>query len=116
MQHPAAYVRRVVVTTFLAERRTTSRRATTPTDNQARLDRPTRDASAAVDDRDELDRLIDQLPHRQRAAVVLRYYLDLDDDAIGAVLDCPAGTVRSLLSRALTTLRVTATTTTTDTS
>ena len=41
------------------------------------------------------------LPQRQRAAVVLRYYLSWDDDAIAETLDCAPATVRSLLSRAL---------------
>jgi DNA-directed RNA polymerase specialized sigma24 family protein len=41
------------------------------------------------------------LPERMRAAVVLRFYEDLDDDAIGQVLSCPAGTVREHIREAL---------------
>jgi len=46
-----------------------------------------------------------QLPARQRAVVVLRYWEDLSDAQIAAALACSPGTVRSQLSRALTKLR-----------
>jgi RNA polymerase sigma factor (sigma-70 family) len=45
------------------------------------------------------------LPHRQRAALVLRYFHDLPDDEIGSALGCRIGTVRSLISRGLAALR-----------
>jgi len=47
-----------------------------------------------------------QLPPRQRAVIVLRYWEDLTDAQIGAALGCSPGTVRSQLSRGLATLRV----------
>ena len=56
-------------------------------------------------DRDELWRLISALPQKQRAVVVLRYYEDLDDAAIAAILDCSPVTVRTHALRALTALR-----------
>jgi RNA polymerase sigma-70 factor (sigma-E family) len=46
-----------------------------------------------------------RLPHRQRTAVVLRYWADLSERDIAEHLDCRPGTVKSLLSRALATLR-----------
>ncbi|MGH2554821.1 MAG: RNA polymerase sigma factor [Actinomycetota bacterium] len=46
-----------------------------------------------------------RLPHRQRAAVVLRYYLDIPDAETGDILRCRRGTVRSLVSRGMETLR-----------
>jgi RNA polymerase sigma factor (sigma-70 family) len=46
-----------------------------------------------------------RLPERQRAAIVLRFYEDLSDTATGLILRCPAGTVRSLVSRGMDTLR-----------
>ncbi|MBM6402586.1 RNA polymerase sigma factor [Phycicoccus sonneratiae] len=49
--------------------------------------------------------LLDRLPPRQRAAVALRYLLDLDDPAIAAALGCSEATVRSHVSRGLATLR-----------
>jgi RNA polymerase sigma-70 factor (sigma-E family) len=45
------------------------------------------------------------LPDRQRKAVVLRYYEDLSESEIAALLECRPGTVKSLLSRAMTRLR-----------
>jgi RNA polymerase sigma-70 factor (sigma-E family) len=46
-----------------------------------------------------------QLPPRQRAVIVLRYWEDLTDAQIAAILGCSPGTVRSQLSRALAKLR-----------
>lgn len=58
---------------------------------------------------DELDetmhRVLVGLPKRQRAAIVLRFYEDLSDVQTAAVLGCSAGTVRSLTSRGMQTLR-----------
>ena len=52
-----------------------------------------------------LGRLLGRLPRQQRAVLVLRYYEDLPDADIAAILDCQPGTVRSLASRALAALR-----------
>ena len=49
--------------------------------------------------------VIDALPYRQRAVLVLRYWLDLSEIEIASALDCRPGTVRSLHFRALATLR-----------
>lgn len=62
------------------------------------------DAGEASADRDEVYRLLRQLPARQRAAVVLRNYADYSDTAIAAVLGCSTSTVRSQISRAFSTL------------
>ncbi|MEH1127893.1 SigE family RNA polymerase sigma factor [Micromonospora sp. CPCC 206061] len=45
------------------------------------------------------------LNRRQRAAVFFRFYLDLPEVAIAEALGCRPGTVKSLLHRALATLR-----------
>jgi RNA polymerase sigma factor (sigma-70 family) len=45
------------------------------------------------------------LNERQRAAVVLRYWSDLSEKEIASVLECRPGTVKSMLSRALSELR-----------
>jgi RNA polymerase sigma-70 factor (sigma-E family) len=57
------------------------------------------------DERTVLWRAIANLPWRQRAAVVLRYYEDLPHEQIGELLRCSTGAVESLLSRAMSTLR-----------
>ena len=46
-----------------------------------------------------------RLPERQRAALVLRFYEDLSDVQTAQVMRCSSGTVRSLVSRAMKTLR-----------
>ena len=46
-----------------------------------------------------------ELPPRQRAAVVLRFYEDLEYAEIGELLGCSEATVRSHVHRALTALR-----------
>jgi RNA polymerase sigma-70 factor (sigma-E family) len=44
---------------------------------------------------------VQRLPHRQREAIVLRYYLDLPEAEIAAVMGISGGSVRSAISRAL---------------
>lgn len=63
------------------------------------------DHAEASADRDQMWLWLGRLPRRQRAALVLRYYESLSDVEIAEVLDCAIGTVRSLISRALATLR-----------
>ena len=55
--------------------------------------------------REELVTALRALPHRQRAALVLRYYADLPEAEIADVFGSPVGTVRSLISRGLKSLR-----------
>jgi RNA polymerase sigma-70 factor (sigma-E family) len=63
------------------------------------------DSSAQVEQRDELFRLLLQLPPRQRAAVMLRYWEDLSEAEAAQVLGCSPGTVKSAASRGLARLR-----------
>ena len=49
--------------------------------------------------------IVDGLPYRQRAVLVLRYWLDLSEDQIASHLGCRNGTVKSLSARALGRLR-----------
>lgn len=53
----------------------------------------------------EFVRLLQGLPEKQRAVLVLRYHQRLDDHDIGRILGCTAMTVRSQASRALAKLR-----------
>jgi RNA polymerase sigma factor (sigma-70 family) len=59
-------------------------------------------------DRDALMAALMQLPYGQRAAVVLRYWLDLSEAVTAAVLGCSVGNVKSQASRALAKLRASA--------
>jgi RNA polymerase sigma factor (sigma-70 family) len=54
---------------------------------------------------DELWQRLADLPRKQRAVLVLRYYEQLTDAEIAAVLGVSHGTVRSQASRALAKLR-----------
>lgn len=53
----------------------------------------------------ELSDALAALPHRQRAALVLRFYGGLPDAAIADALGCRPGTVASLVHRGLAALR-----------
>jgi RNA polymerase sigma-70 factor (sigma-E family) len=66
---------------------------------------PRADAMAEVDLRDALVRLLIQLPPRQRAVIVLRYWEQLSEAETAELLGCSAGTVKSATSRALQRLR-----------
>jgi len=100
---PLAYVRRSVANGFVNHTRRAARRETTVEFLPERPDG--HDRPAQLDDRDELWTMLRELPERQRAALVLRYFHDLADDEIGAALGCRVGTVRSLVSRGLSALR-----------
>ncbi|MGH1561721.1 sigma-70 family RNA polymerase sigma factor [Mumia sp. DW29H23] len=54
---------------------------------------------------DALRRGLDRLTDRQRKAIVLRYWVDLDDATIAEALGCRPATVRSLLARGIARLR-----------
>jgi RNA polymerase sigma-70 factor (sigma-E family) len=56
-------------------------------------------------DRDALWQALRRLPERQRAVLVMRFYLDATDDDIATTLGCRRGTVRSLASRGLAAMR-----------
>ena len=58
-----------------------------------------------IDDRSALLAALQALGPRQRAVVVLRYWLNLSEAEIAAAMNCSVGTVKSQASRALATLR-----------
>ncbi|GAA4502638.1 SigE family RNA polymerase sigma factor [Actinoallomurus oryzae] len=68
-------------------------------------DTPIADHTRRSELRDGLDRILDRLPARQRAAVVLRYYEDLTENEIAEALGVSVGTVKSTVSRAMAKLR-----------
>jgi RNA polymerase sigma-70 factor (sigma-E family) len=103
MEHPAAYARRVLVNLALDGSLKRSRR-------QAELNAASPAEAAApalpLDTHDELHAALVALPPRQRAVLVLRYYLDLPEAEVAAALECSLGTVKSTASRALARLEV----------
>jgi RNA polymerase sigma-70 factor (sigma-E family) len=98
-----AYARKAVVSVVIDAKR---RRSSTevPVDSVA-------DALGADDaanrsaDRDLLSRCLVQVPPRQRACLVLRYYDDLSVSDVAGVLGCSEGTVKSQTARGLETLQ-----------
>jgi RNA polymerase sigma-70 factor (sigma-E family) len=63
------------------------------------------DGTIAVDDRDTLIRLLIQLPPRQRAVIVARYWEQLTEAETAEVLGCSVGSVKASASRGLQRLR-----------
>jgi RNA polymerase sigma-70 factor (sigma-E family) len=100
---PEIYVRRVMVNTWSTWYRRRSRGerpSETVLDHAASFDVAT-DVTMRLVVRDALG----SLTNRQRAVVVLRLFDDLSEAQVAQVLDCPIGTVKSQLSRALARLR-----------
>lgn len=101
--HPEAYVRRIVVREYLSWRRLRSSGEVVTAD-------PGRGADVAsppneIEAREAAWQLLATLPRQQRAVLVLRFYEDLDDDAVALVLSCSPSTVRSNAARGLAALR-----------
>src|SRR3954468_12273709 len=97
-----AYVRRTIVTTAISWRRRRS------------FHEPPIDIVPDENETDESDRLathdvvwqqVCDLPSRQRAALVLRYYEDLSEAETAELMGCSVGTVKSQVSVALGKLR-----------
>lgn len=101
-EHPDAYVRRVLVTTFSSwwQRRW---RGELPHDVLPEL--PPTDRWADVDARRALRDAIAKLPRRMRAVVVLRFHEDLTETETARVLGISVGTVKSQTAKALAKLR-----------
>jgi RNA polymerase sigma-70 factor (sigma-E family) len=99
---PTAYVRKVIVHTAVGWRR---RRWTAELPTAPLPDAVVRDETAAVDARERLRRALLQVPVRQRAAVVLRFYEDLSEADTAEVLGCSVGTVKSQTAKGLARIR-----------
>lgn len=104
LRDPLPYVRRSVTNEFLSWRRRWSTRHIHAVPD-AVLDRPVEDVHSHTEVDPELWARLQRLPRQQRAAVILRYWEDLDDEEIADVLRCKPGTVRGHVSRGLATLR-----------
>jgi RNA polymerase sigma-70 factor (sigma-E family) len=98
-----AYARKAVVSAFLDHaRKRSSREVPGEADPHAPSDE---DVAESVTARAALMSALDDLPARQRACVVLRYFEDLSVTDTAAMLGCSEGTVKSQTSRALVSLR-----------
>ena len=100
VDNPAGYLRTTVVNLCRdAGRRATRARALPVPTEGVSPPPPLPESSTAV------WAALQSLPQRQRAAVSLRYYLDLPTDEIAEILGARPATVRSLVHRALATLK-----------
>jgi RNA polymerase sigma-70 factor (sigma-E family) len=104
MDHPDAYARRILLNLTLRGSPKRSRRMaelseTRPVDSAV--------PAAPLDTHDELHAALAALPPRQRAVLVLRYFLDLPEAEVAAALQCSLGTVKSTASRGLARLEQT---------
>jgi RNA polymerase sigma-70 factor (sigma-E family) len=96
-----AYVRRIIIHSYLDQRRRgwwfRERVSDALPESAGRTDH--------ADDRVVLLRALEQVPRRQRAVLVLRYWADLPVEEVARLLDCAPGTVKSQAARGLQTLR-----------
>jgi RNA polymerase sigma-70 factor (sigma-E family) len=102
--NPDAYVRRILINANLSRvrrRRVAEELRADLADTVAVQPQSPAPGAALLD-------ALSRLGPRQRAVVVLRYWLDLSESETAAALNCSVGTVKSQASRALATLRATA--------
>jgi RNA polymerase sigma-70 factor (sigma-E family) len=98
------YLRKTLVRTFLDQRRRgwwyRERVTDAPVERSAGTDQ-----AAAPEDRLVLLQALTQVPPRQRAVLVLRYWEDMSIEDTAALLGCSPGTVKSQAAKGLQALR-----------
>lgn len=102
MEHPVAYARRILINLALdgAERRTRQRAELEPQATWAEsADENATQALRAIEDLAEFRWALAELAPRERAVLVLRYWMDLPLADVAATLGCSVGTVKSTASR-----------------
>jgi RNA polymerase sigma-70 factor (sigma-E family) len=100
---PEAYARKTLTNLAANRWRTRGRKPEVALDGH---DRATPDSSEDHAVRDQLITALQELPPRQRAVIVLRFYEDLTEAQTADVLGCSVGTVKSQTSRGLDRLRL----------
>ena len=99
-EQPDAYAHRILVRCFLDERRRPWRRES-PVEAIDDVGAATRPTDEAID----LRAALAQLPRRQRATLLMRFWLDASVAQTAEALGCSEGTVKSQTARAVNTLR-----------
>jgi RNA polymerase sigma-70 factor (sigma-E family) len=102
MESPDAYIRRMLVNGAISAG-TRGWRREHPTEQVPETARAGHEQGYV--DRAALWPVVQTLPPRQRAVVVLRYYEDLSEAQTAEVMDCAVGTVKSQVSQGLRRLR-----------
>jgi RNA polymerase sigma factor (sigma-70 family) len=97
-----AYTRRIIVTTSISWRR---RRSFYERPVESLPERSSPDPADAVVTHDAVVAALGTVPPRQRAALVLRYYLDLTERQTAEAMGCSVGAVKSQVSVGLRRLR-----------
>lgn len=111
LDHPDAYIRRIIVNGFMSWHRRAILVAYV-----AEVPEPAPPAPRGGDhgaqhaDRDAMWRVLATLPKQQRAVLVLRFYEGLADEEIAHLVHCSAATVRAHASKGLARLRTSDTT------
>jgi RNA polymerase sigma-70 factor (sigma-E family) len=108
MDYPVAYARRILVNlaTDTGKRHSRNRGELSAwQDMDGRADDAAAQALIAVDERSVLLAMLAELPRRQRAVLVLRYFEGLSESETADCLEWPLGTVKSTTARALDHLR-----------
>jgi RNA polymerase sigma-70 factor (sigma-E family) len=100
---PDAYVRKIVVNANLNRFR--KRRVIEHLTGTVPEVAQPGDPAGRHEDRAALMAALLRLPYGQRAVVVLRYWLDMTEAEVAAVMGCSVGNVKSQASRALAKLR-----------
>jgi RNA polymerase sigma-70 factor (sigma-E family) len=101
-EKPDAYVWRILINQVKSRGR---RRSGSEAPVEHPPHRPVADGAQDRADRAELMAAIRQLPSRQRAALVFRYFEQLSEAETADALGCSVGNVKSQTSRALRSLR-----------
>jgi RNA polymerase sigma factor (sigma-70 family) len=86
------------------KRRVTERLTDSPPESGL-IDVARTDTTRDYDERSALIAALQRLGPRQRAVIVLRYWMDLTEHETATALNCSIGTVKSQASRGLATLR-----------
>jgi RNA polymerase sigma-70 factor (sigma-E family) len=100
-----AYCRKAITTTAISWFRRKGWRNEAPTEHLPEDAHGAAGPESSVAERDAVWKELQQLPPRQRAALVLRYYEDLSEAQTAEAMGCAVGTVKSQVSAALTKLR-----------
>jgi RNA polymerase sigma-70 factor (sigma-E family) len=103
--NPDAYVRQIVINenrNRFRKQRVTERLTDSPPESGTA---PWADATRRFEERSAMIAALQRLGPRQRAVIVLRYWMDLTEHETATALNCSVGTVKSQASRALATLR-----------
>jgi RNA polymerase sigma-70 factor (sigma-E family) len=106
MEHPAAYARRILVNLVIdGQGPRTRRKGELSVVHSEGADEAATRAFQHVEHVSELGWALGLLSRRQRAMVVMRYWLDLPEAEVADTLGCSVGTVKASTSRAVARLR-----------